>query len=99
MTPFVHASNLAIGYSQRNHPPRVVSENIFLELHPGELVCLVGPNGSGKSTLLRTITGLHAPLKGEVILNGKNVRDFSPVERARIFSLVLTSTGRTTQGI
>ena len=43
---------------------------ISLEVHPGEIVCLLGANGAGKSTTLRTVSGLLHPLKGEVWLDG-----------------------------
>lgn len=91
MSCLIHAPDLTIGYALKRHPPHVVSQHIALNLHPGELVCLVGPNGSGKSTLLRTITGLQPPLSGDVLLRGKNIREYSAAERARYISLVLTT--------
>lgn len=41
-----------------------------LELHPGEVVCLVGPNGSGKSTIARLLDGLLLPCEGRVLVDG-----------------------------
>jgi len=42
-------------------------------LGKGEIVALLGPNGSGKSTILKTIFGMLKPLRGVVLLDGKNI--------------------------
>ncbi|MDR2518695.1 MAG: ABC transporter ATP-binding protein [Spirochaetaceae bacterium] len=39
----------------------------------GEIVGLIGPNGAGKTTAFNMITGLYAPSKGAVLLDGKNI--------------------------
>ncbi len=46
---------------------------VSLEVHPGEIVCLLGANGAGKSTTLRTVSGLLHPLRGEVLLEGRPI--------------------------
>ncbi len=52
---------------------REVLHGIDLEIHPGELLCLLGPSGSGKSTLAQIMNGLLAPSEGEVLLDGERV--------------------------
>lgn len=59
-------------------------------LHEGEAVALVGANGSGKTTLFKTLTGSLKPLAGQVELCGKPLESYTPNERAKLFSLVLT---------
>jgi iron complex transport system ATP-binding protein len=59
-------------------------------LHEGEAVALVGANGSGKTTLFKTLTGNLKPIDGNIELCGRPLADYSPNERARLFSLVLT---------
>ena len=46
---------------------------LSLEVHSGEILCLLGRSGSGKSTLLRIIAGLEKAEKGEVLWNGENL--------------------------
>jgi polar amino acid transport system ATP-binding protein len=51
-----------------------VLRGIDLEVHRGRAVSIIGPSGSGKSTLLRCITGLVAPLRGEIRVGATDVR-------------------------
>ena len=59
-------------------------------LHEGEAIALVGANGSGKTTLFKTLTGNLKPIEGQIVLCGKDLSEYSPNERAKLFSLVLT---------
>mgnify|MGYP001252207642 CR=1 FL=1 len=57
---------------------------LSLSMKPGEVHAIMGPNGSGKSTLAKVISG-HPDIEeadGEVLLDGKNVLDLEPDERA-----------------
>jgi iron complex transport system ATP-binding protein len=81
--------NLSVGYlSGRQY--KVVLDGINACFRIGDLTAIAGLNGAGKSTLLKTITGLLRPLKGDVLLFGKNISMFSQNDLARTVSLVLT---------
>ena len=49
-------------------------ENIDLEVHEGEFLCMVGPSGCGKSTLLNIMAGLDHPTSGSVWRDGKEIK-------------------------
>ena len=81
--------DLTIGYASKKERT-VVASHINIELHKGELVGLVGGNGIGKSTLLRTLTNVQNALSGSVFINEKNIKQYPPLELAKVMSLVLT---------
>ena len=54
-----------------------------LTAEPHGIHGLIGPNGAGKSTLFNVATGLVAPSKGRVLLDGQDVTRLSPHGRAR----------------
>src|SRR5215470_3424182 len=58
-----------------------VLENISFDVAEGEVLVLLGASGSGKTTILRIIAGLEQPLKGKVILHGRDVTDLPARER------------------
>ena len=46
----------------------------------GSLTAIIGPSGVGKTTLLRSLAGLHAPLAGEILVNGTPVHTFEDAD-------------------
>lgn len=76
-------------YQYPGYPPVKALENINLTIRAGEIVGIVGQNGSGKSTLVKTFVGLLRPTRGEVYVNGKNIRNIPVGKMARQVGLVL----------
>lgn len=54
--------DLSLGYDAK-----VILHDLSFSVHAGDYLCIVGENGSGKSTLMKTILGLQAPIRGEVL--------------------------------
>jgi len=50
-----------------------VLKGIDLDVHKGEVVCILGPSGSGKSTLLRCVNLLEPPEEGEILLESQDI--------------------------
>ena len=58
--------------------PIDVLHDISLKVHEGEVLCLLGDNGAGKSTLIKTLAGVHQPLRGEILMDGRPVKFTRP---------------------
>ena len=52
----------------------VALRNINLNIKKGEVIGVMGMNGAGKTTLIRTLNGLIRPSKGNVYINGENIK-------------------------
>ena len=61
----------------------VVSDEVSLDVRPGEIHALIGPNGAGKTTLIGQIAGRIAPDAGRVFLGGEDVTALPAATRAR----------------
>ncbi|MDE3134728.1 MAG: sugar ABC transporter ATP-binding protein [Acidobacteriota bacterium] len=53
-------------------------QDISLQVKAGEVTCVLGDNGAGKSTLIKILSGVHAPDKGEVFVEGQRVHFSGP---------------------
>ena len=67
----IEIKNLDFRYGTR----RLVLEDINITIKKGQKVAFVGESGSGKTTLSKLLLNLYASEKGEIIINGNNIRD------------------------
>lgn len=56
----------------------VALKDISMQVHAGEVMCLLGDNGAGKSTLIKILSGVHRPSDGHYMVEGKEARFSSP---------------------
>ncbi len=59
-------------------------DEVSLGVERGSFGVVIGPSGSGKTTLLALLGALEAPSRGEALFEGKNLRECSDVELARV---------------
>lgn len=62
--------------------------NMSFKVNKGENIAIVGENGAGKTTAIKLLCGLYYPTKGDILINGKNSRDFSSSSYFDLFSAV-----------
>jgi subfamily B ATP-binding cassette protein MsbA len=75
ITDFEHAieyKNLRFKYNTKN-----VLNNINLKIEKGKTIALVGPSGAGKTTLADLLPRFYDCTEGELLIDGKNVKDLS----------------------
>jgi len=59
-----------------------VTDNVTLDILPGEMHALIGPNGAGKTTLIHQISGVLKPSSGRILFAGRDVTHAGPDTRA-----------------
>ncbi len=56
----------------------IALSGVTMKVHAGEVMCLLGDNGAGKSTLIKTLSGVHQPTEGQILIDGEPVAMDSP---------------------
>ena len=81
--PILSARNIVNRFGSQE-----VHDKISLDILRGEILGIAGGSGSGKSVLLKTLTGLHRPNRGEVLVNGKAIDKIGPTEKASLIGVL-----------
>lgn len=67
----------------------VIIHDLNLKIERGEFVTLIGSSGCGKTTALKMINGLYEATKGDILVNGENIRDKDMIELRRSIGYVI----------
>ncbi|MGQ9365004.1 ABC transporter ATP-binding protein [Azospirillum sp. ST 5-10] len=59
----------------------LVVRNLDLDIRRGEFLTLLGPSGSGKTTTLMMLAGFEVPTEGEIVLDGRPIKNVPPHKR------------------
>jgi ATP-binding cassette, subfamily B, bacterial len=59
-----------------------------LKINGGSKIALVGINGAGKTTLVKLLAGLYYPTEGEILINGKSIKDYNLEEYYKLIAVV-----------
>jgi len=66
----IHVTNLNKKFGDHE-----VISDISIDIHEGEVVCIIGPSGSGKSTFLRCLNRLETITGGDIVIDGYHIQD------------------------
>jgi ATP-binding cassette subfamily B protein len=77
--------NVSFGYTN----DREVLHRVSFELERGKTYAFVGPTGGGKTTTASLMARLYDPIRGTVMLNGKDLRSYTPEDRAEKIGFIL----------
>lgn len=81
----IEFKDVSFGYTDTT----LVLANINLELHSGKTYALVGPTGGGKTTTALLLSRLYDPTSGTVLLNGRDIKEYSDEERTGKIGFIL----------
>jgi ATP-binding cassette, subfamily B, bacterial len=84
-SPLLEFRNVHFGYAEGHE----ILHNISFKLERGKTYALVGPTGGGKTTTASLIARLYDPGKGMVLLDGKDIRSYHPVEKTKKIGFIL----------
>jgi ATP-binding cassette subfamily B protein len=82
---FIHFHNVSFSYPSGKE----VLKNINFELQRGKTYAFVGPTGGGKTTTASLTCRLYDATKGTILLDGKDIRSYTPCERASKIGFIL----------
>ncbi len=74
--PYVRIENVT-----RKFGDFIAVNDVSLDIHRGEIFCLLGGSGSGKTTLLRMLAGFEIPTSGRIFIDGQDMSGIAPYER------------------
>jgi branched-chain amino acid transport system ATP-binding protein len=75
---------LAVEHLEVNYGPSRALSDVSFVVPPGQVIAVLGTNGAGKSTLASSISGLVAPAKGRILVDGQDVTSLSAYRVARL---------------
>lgn len=70
--PKIEFRNVDFAYPETN---KMILENFYLTINPGEKIALVGENGVGKTTLIKLLARFYDVTSGEILIDGVNIKD------------------------
>ncbi len=73
---------------------RLVLKDVSLKFRPGETVVLVGLNGAGKTTFIKLLTRLYDPTEGQILLDGRDLKEYDLGDLYRLFGIIFQDFGK-----
>lgn len=77
----------------KNFGKAEIIKNISINFEQGKFYCLIGESGCGKTTIMKMINKLIELSSGEILIDGKNIKDYNPVLLRRKIGYVIQKVG------
>ncbi|MCQ2448635.1 MAG: ABC transporter ATP-binding protein/permease [Clostridia bacterium] len=84
----VEFRNVRFGYREG----RIIIPDFSAKIKPGMKVAIVGPTGAGKTTIVNLLMRFYETLDGDILIDGKSIREMPRTELRNIFGMVLQDT-------
>ncbi|KAK9448134.1 P-loop containing nucleoside triphosphate hydrolase protein [Limtongia smithiae] len=66
-----------VAFAYPTRPAATIFDGLSFSVQPGKNVCIVGPSGSGKSTISQLLLRFYDPLRGQITIDGEDIRQFN----------------------
>jgi ATP-binding cassette, subfamily B, bacterial len=80
--------NVSFTYPDKDPQTQAALKNVSFTIRAGEAVALVGRNGAGKTTLVKLLTRLYDPDDGEILVGGRNIKEYGLKELRREIGVI-----------
>lgn len=74
------------------NPEQTIIHDFSMHVHAGQTVAIVGPTGAGKTTIVKLLMRFYELNSGSIMIDGKDIRDFSRSDLRSLFGMVLQDT-------
>ena len=85
---YVDFKNVHFGYRE----DQIIINDFNASVKPGQKIAIVGPTGAGKTTMVKLLMRFYDVNSGEILLDGRNIKDFNRRELRDAFGMVLQDT-------
>lgn len=81
----IEFKNVSFAYPKTD---KKVLDGVNIKIQPGEHLSIVGLNGAGKTTFIKLLCRLYDPTEGEILLDGRNIKEYDIKEYMTLFAPV-----------
>ncbi|HKL98537.1 MAG TPA: ABC transporter ATP-binding protein [Mobilitalea sp.] len=81
----VEFKSVHFGYS----PDKIIINDFSSKVQNGQKIAIVGPTGAGKTTMVKLLMRFYDVNSGEILVDGRNIKDFDRSELRKMFGMVL----------
>lgn len=86
---FCHSIELKnVSFTYNNFDQKEILSQVNLKIEKGKMIALVGQSGAGKSTMVDLLPRFYDPQKGEVLIDGENIKNLSLQSLRDLFGIV-----------